>query len=641
MYSNNQFFFFYPRRAGVVVRNNLERDEFGMEDMEGYFSESSTDEHEKLAHQEQSKITSSVTKILSANGKRLAPMIDTPTRRNKTNDTIESMDISKTLTPTLRRFGSNSTNARGMHKKLFTTPSLVKTHINSPPQRLSSSVTPRIKKPAAPSATRVLPPRELPEVNEDEDIDMNNDSFMDIEQDDVEYSPPPFIPSVQQQVEDEDVVMSDADFGDNGVGQDKSVLDDSISQQNKDDEDEMPRHTTKSRRGSKAKAFSFHDSEEDNAESSIRSPTPTTQPIPETDEEEELDEVEIEMYTTPVSKRSGATTKNSTHPSKGKTTRRDGQKAPAVTASNTQKITKGKIAKKPAISKVTAGGSPRKSVSTKTNAPLISAPPEPASRQISEELTTPGVRRSKRIRVAPLEFWKNERIIYSLDDTADERPKIKTIIQVDESAAREMEAAKRQALSEARKRAAKKSKKTTTGGATKSKKQSQGDQKDEKTELDQKILANLRKKGTLVEKTFLEASVFPYPPENGERQDQLIAWGREYPLRAAKGGAHQVASLFDADAHFAAAGLLALAPHTNKPQKSSKHNHYFFFVASGAVHVVISDVEFTVVEGGSFVVPRGNTYSLANALPDQDVRMFFVQCTDTLSNEQNGVKRKK
>lgn len=616
-----------------------------MEDMEGYFSESSTDEHEKRVQQEQSKITSSVTKILSANGKRLAPMIDsasldTPTRRNKTNDTIESMDISKNSTPTLRRFGSNNTNARNMHKKLFTTPSLVKTHINSPPQRLSSSVTPRIRKPAAPSSTRVFPPPQLPEVDEDEDVDMNNDSFMDIEQDDVEYSPPSVL-SAQQQVEDEDVVMTDAEFEDEGIDRDESVLDDSISPQNKDDEDEMPRHTAKSSRGGKSNAFSFHDSDEDNAETTVRSPTPTTQPIPETEEEEELDEVEIEMYTTPLSKRSGATTKNSTHPSEGKKTRRDGQKAPAVTAPPTQKTTKGKVTKKPAISRVTAGGSPQKSVSTKTNAPLISAPPEPASRQISEELTTPGVRRSKRIRVAPLEFWKNERIIYSLDDTVDERPKIKTIIQVDESAAREMEAAKRQALSEARKKAVKKSKKTTTGGAAKSKKQSQGDQKDEITEVDKKILANLRKKGTLVEKTFLEASVFPYPPENGERQDQLIAWGREYPLRAAKGGAHQVASLFDADAHFAAAGLLALAPHTNKPQKSSKHNHYFFFVASGAVHVVISDVEFTVVQGGSFVVPRGNTYSLANALPDQDVRMFFVQCTDTLSNEQNGVKRKK
>ncbi|KAF5101284.1 hypothetical protein D0Z00_000954 [Geotrichum galactomycetum] len=479
-------------------------------------------------------------------------------------------------------------------------------------------------------------------MDEDEEADVNNDSFMDIDHGDEDYSPPRLpIPSAQPQVEDQDVSMGDpADFNDEGVEEEENeaVFDDPIAQHSEDDV--TPRRTTNGRHGSKNKGFAFHDSDDEENGQTTRSPTPATQPIPEGDyDEEELDEVEIELHESPVAKRDVAASKKTITASKSKTTRPSGRKVAATTPSPLPKPTKGKVTKKSTTTRVTAGGSPRKATVTKSNAPLVSNVPEPASRQSSEELNTPGVRRSKRIKVAPLEFWKNERIIYSLDDSAAERPKIKTIIQVDESAAREREAAKRQALSEVRKKATKKNKKTTTNAATKTR--GKHDEKDDDDEVDEKIFQDLRKQGTLVEKSSLEASVFPYPPEGDERGDQLIAWGRDYPLRPAKGGAHRVASLFDAEAHFAAAGLLVLAPHTDKPQKSSKHNHYFFFVAMGAVRVVISDVEFTVAQGGSFVVPRGNTYSLANALPNREARMFFVQCTDTLDNEQRGIKRKR
>jgi mannose-6-phosphate isomerase-like protein (cupin superfamily) len=614
-----------------------------MEDMEGYFSESSADEREKAAQQERDKITSSVTKILSANLTRRAPMAavaaaaaahDTPTRRSDTSNTIESMEISRGMTPPRGHFGSNNASASGMRRRLFTT--------RSPAQRLSSSVTPRIKTRIAPSTAHVVsPPPQLQEVDEDEDAGVNNDSFMDIDQGDEDYSPPrPPIPSAQQQIEDEDVSMADqADFNDEGVEEDENepVFDDPMPQPSEDDEEVTPRRTTNGRNRGKNKGFSFHDSDEEDNGHATRSPTPATQPIPEGDyDDEELDEVEIELRESPVTKRGVAASKKTTAASKSKTKRPGGRKAAAATPSPLPKTNKGKVTKKSTATRVTAGGSPGKAIANKSNAPLVSNVPEPASRQSSEELNTPGVRRSKRIKIAPLEFWKNERIIYSLDDSTTERPKIKTIIQVDESAAREREAAKRQALSEARKKAIKKNK---SAAASKTKKRGNNDENND--DIDEKILQDLRKQGTLVEKSFLEASVFPYPPEGNERGDQLIAWGRDYPLRPAKGGAHRVASLFDAEAHFAAAGLLALAPHTDKPQKSSKHNHYFFFVATGAVRVIISDVEFTVAQGGSFVVPRGNTYSLANALPDRDARMFFVQCTDTLDNEQRGIKRKR
>lgn len=622
-----------------MVRNNLERDEFGMEDMEGYFSESSADEREKAAQQERDKMTDSVTKILSANPTRRGPMAaaaaaadDTPTRRNDTRNTIESMEISRGMTPPRGPFGSNSASTSGMRRRLFTA--------RSPVQRLSSSVTPRIKTRVAPSSARAVAPPQLQEMDEDEDAGVNDDSFMDIDHGDEDYSPQrPLIPSAQQPIEDEDVSMADhADVNDEGVEEEENepVFDD--PQPSEDDEEVTPHRTPNGRNRGKNKGFSFHDSDEEDNGHAARSPTPATQVIPEADyDEEELDEVEIELHESPVAKQGGDASKKSTGASKSKTTRQGGRKTAAVTPSPQPKTSKGKATKKSSAVKVTAGGTPRKSTNARSNAPLISKAPEPASRQSSEELNTPGVRRSKRIKVAPLEFWKNERIVYSLDDSTAERPKIKTIIHVDESAARERETAKRQALSEARKKATKKSKKAATNTTTKTR----GKNDEKEDDIDEKIFQDLRKQGTLVEKSFLEASVFPYPPDGNEREDQLIAWGRDYPLRPAKGGAHRVASLFDAEAHFAAAGLLALAPHTDKPQKSSKHNHYFFFVATGAVRVVISDVEFTVAQGGSFVVPRGNTYSLANALPDRDVRMFFVQCTDTLDNEQRGIKRKR
>jgi mannose-6-phosphate isomerase-like protein (cupin superfamily) len=67
--------------------------------------------------------------------------------------------------------------------------------------------------------------------------------------------------------------------------------------------------------------------------------------------------------------------------------------------------------------------------------------------------------------------------------------------------------------------------------------------------------------------------------------------------------------------------------------KPSRRNSYVFYVISGAVEVNISDNIFQIGRGGAFDVPRGNFYSISN-LYDKESLLFFVQTTDTLSNQE-------
>lgn len=248
-----------------------------------------------------------------------------------------------------------------------------------------------------------------------------------------------------------------------------------------------------------------------------------------------------------------------------------------------------------------------------------------------------GLRRSKRIRVPPLEHWRNERIIYALENGDIERPKIKAILRADraqiykeEQKRKQMMLKRGQAIQASRKRHQDNNSDAEDGDGK------GGHNKDGK--VDKESLEPFE--GPLVDKEVFEGEAFTFPPDdNGEVEKEMmpLAWGQGFDLKTVMGGTHQVASLFSREAKFAAAGVLSLKPGMAKPTKPSKHNHYFFFVMTGAVQVSVNDVEFAVLKGGSFVVPRGNYYSLKNLKKDDDTLMYFVQCTDTLLNDEKGI----
>ncbi|KAK0547450.1 mitotic fidelity of chromosome transmission- protein [Tilletia horrida] len=85
---------------------------------------------------------------------------------------------------------------------------------------------------------------------------------------------------------------------------------------------------------------------------------------------------------------------------------------------------------------------------------------------------------------------------------------------------------------------------------------------------------------------------------------------------------------------FMAAGVIEIPIGGSKPVKPSKTNSYTFIVTEGAVRVRIHRSNFVMGPGGMFLVPKGNTYSIEN-VAKRESRLFFAQARDpTLDPEQ-------
>lgn len=298
---------------------------------------------------------------------------------------------------------------------------------------------------------------------------------------------------------------------------------------------------------------------------------------PPSESEEEESEEEEQTSRKPVAK-SRKTASSATSPRAQKT-----KQSPVVrkTASSPQK----KTTAAKTMSKSAAG---LKKGTTKT--PDVQAP-----------------RRSSRTKVPPLAFWRNEKIVYELDHE-HHRPQIKDIVFHEE---------KPEERNTARRRATKKK-------STKKAKRQKLD--DDSEESDQDI-------PEWEKNDYVETEVFEYP-DTEERTKRLVAWapGHE-PFRDIKNSSYRLATLYDRDSGFSAAGVISLQANGQKPMKPSKQNSYIFFVIKGRVEVNVSDATFTLRKGGSFEVPRGNYYSITNIHPGE-TRLFFTQSTDTLVNQE-------
>ncbi|WFD17733.1 mitotic fidelity of chromosome transmission- protein [Malassezia arunalokei] len=75
---------------------------------------------------------------------------------------------------------------------------------------------------------------------------------------------------------------------------------------------------------------------------------------------------------------------------------------------------------------------------------------------------------------------------------------------------------------------------------------------------------------------------------------------------------------------FMAAGVLVIPEGGEKPAKPSKDNNYTFVVLRGVVQVMVHRTRFVIASGGMFLVPKGNTYHIRN-VSQREVRLFFAQ----------------
>lgn len=128
--------------------------------------------------------------------------------------------------------------------------------------------------------------------------------------------------------------------------------------------------------------------------------------------------------------------------------------------------------------------------------------------------------------------------------------------------------------------------------------------------------------------------ILEYP--SGQEVKRRVAMPRsKLELKAVLAGNFMYQKAFGED-KFIASGHLYLPPQGGKPSKSSRDNSYVFYVIEGAVKVTIHKSHFVVSTGGSFIVPRGNVYQIANIL-ETETKLFFAQSRKILASEEEEV----
>ncbi|KAF8559843.1 hypothetical protein OG21DRAFT_1503063 [Imleria badia] len=223
--------------------------------------------------------------------------------------------------------------------------------------------------------------------------------------------------------------------------------------------------------------------------------------------------------------------------------------------------------------------------------------PRPEKRVVKtpvEHSPTPeGVRRGLRHRYGPLDWWRQERVVYGRRDSdVILVPQIKEIIRIPQEPVKPLGKAGK------RKR----------GAGTRSKSKGRDtpfnpeEGWDENTPTNATVIDYATQEEVSRRVTFLANMIEPKQAANSNWFFQRIF----------------------GEGEFIAAGQMHIPPKSQKPSKSTKDNAYVFYVIQGAVSVFIHETSFIITTGGMFLVPRGNTYYIEN-IAERDAKLFFTQ----------------
>lgn len=218
---------------------------------------------------------------------------------------------------------------------------------------------------------------------------------------------------------------------------------------------------------------------------------------------------------------------------------------------------------------------------------------------------TSGLRRGKRLRYEPLEWWRCEKVVYGRRDPGKKTyvPTIKEIVRIPKDAPKPLGVAGHKT-----KRATSHRRKTTEEPATVDNPEEGWD-----------------------EKTPTNGVVIDW--FTGSEVSRRLAFpGRLVNHRPAANNDFYFTKVFG-DGEYIAAGQLRIPPKMNKPSKMTKDNTYVFYVIEGAVMFKVHESSYILCTGGMILVPRGNTYYIEN-IADRDAKLFFAQARRVSAEEE-------
>lgn len=231
--------------------------------------------------------------------------------------------------------------------------------------------------------------------------------------------------------------------------------------------------------------------------------------------------------------------------------------------------------------------------------PLPSPPPD-------------GLRRSRRTRIAPLAFWRNERIVYTRAYENGQDPNSTLVQDIQKVPLQEIkEVVHYPEVSQASPPPKKR------GRPKKAK--SKADEYD--YESDPEIQGS----------EWFETGnkVLEVNSSNDTKTEKVVAYtanGTELIAPKGRDGLDnfEVGLLFDDNKDFSAAGILAFPVEGVKMLRNSGDIVYNFHVVKGLIEVTLNEEKFVVTRGCSFQIPNRNTYGFKN-LGNIPARLYFVQ----------------
>ncbi|GAA5968190.1 hypothetical protein JCM11641_003763 [Rhodosporidiobolus odoratus] len=220
-----------------------------------------------------------------------------------------------------------------------------------------------------------------------------------------------------------------------------------------------------------------------------------------------------------------------------------------------------------------------------------------------------GVRRSTRQRIEPLEYWRNERVLYKRRSSG---VGMNAIVRVPkEDPAPLTKAGKKKGTQAKRSSSAK----PNSRAGTVKDEHPEEEGCDDMTDPDGLVWSwegNAEQSRRIA---FTSKMMDPKPTFDGQFAFQKIYQELDY----------------------LAGGIMVIPPGGQKAIKPAKDNSYVFYCIQGSVSVTIHRTRFTVGPGGTFFVPRGNHYGI-EATSNREVRLFFAQGRRVIEYE-NGETR--
>ncbi|KLO19245.1 hypothetical protein SCHPADRAFT_843935 [Schizopora paradoxa] len=206
-----------------------------------------------------------------------------------------------------------------------------------------------------------------------------------------------------------------------------------------------------------------------------------------------------------------------------------------------------------------------------------------------------GVRRGTRTRYKPLEFWRNEKVVYGRRESGVSMvPVIKDIIRLPKDAP--------EPLVHKGRRSKPRSKTASQAPEPQVIIYNPEEGWDDATDPHGVVLDYVNREEVQRRVAFTSKMVTPKPAADNNFLFQKIF----------------------GDGEFIAAGQLIIPVGGKKPNKGTKDNTYIFYLIEGAVNLKIHRSSFVLATGGMFLIPRGNNYYLEN-ISQRPAKLFFAQ----------------